>query len=179
MVLNYRRELETNQPGALARELRDKRSDTLVRRTFDEGGLLTHRQIDRLVDAYHRRFLAYRAMTIARTEGVGAANNAHIAVIRDFLAKNPGYTVIKGWNANLDTHTRPDHYALHGQSVVGLDTPFVCKSGAQIRWPHDPEAEAKEVINCRCFPTIRIVSRARAALHGTKAVRPFAEAVTV
>jgi hypothetical protein len=172
-VLNYRQQLLDLDPAALKRGLRDKRYDRVIDSAVNNAGTLSPAVVDRAVDAYHRKMLASRAMTIARTEGVGAANNSHVESVRRWLNANPDYTVIKGWSAKLDKKTRPDHHAMHGQSVVGIDTPFVCDSGETIRYPHDPNAAAKEVINCRCFPTLRIVSRKLAAQMGMGAVRPF------
>jgi hypothetical protein len=170
-VLNYRRELEQNKPGALTRALRDQRYDGLVQRNLDENGQLTTAQIDRLTDAYHRKFLAYRAMTIARTEGVGAANNGHIATVRATLAKSPRFTVIKTWHATIDGRERHDHHELNNTSVIGLDTPFICASGDQIKWPHDPAAAARQVIKCRCYVSLHVVPRDVAAKQGVNAVK--------
>jgi hypothetical protein len=174
-VENYRRELLDNDYGALERGLRDKRFDGLVQRTFDQNGKLSIDQVDRLVDAYHRKYLAYRAMTIARTEGVGFANNGHILAVRAMLLQNPGFTVIKTWNAKRDQHTRPDHYAMHNTQVIGLETQFEAPSGDQIRWPHDQTAKARQVCNCRCTISCRLVPRALAAALGTASVQPFKE----
>jgi hypothetical protein len=159
MVDNYRDELERLDPAALQRQLRDKRFDGIIEKATADGGTLTTKQIDAAVDAYHRKFLAYRAMTIARTEGVGAANNAHVAGVRAFLEAHPDYDVEKTWMARMDKHTRHDHKELNGETVMGIDTPFTTRSGEKIRWPHDPNASAKEVINCRCFPRMRLVHR--------------------
>ncbi|MEJ0047055.1 MAG: hypothetical protein WDN04_13770 [Rhodospirillales bacterium] len=71
-VDNYRTELEQAPPDprALNRKLRDKRYDGVISRAIDEGRPLTVEEINRYVDAYHRKYLAFRAMTIARTESV-------------------------------------------------------------------------------------------------------------
>ena len=176
-VENYRDELLNNQYGALDRALRDKRFDGTIKKAFDEGSKLSVGQVDKMVDAYHRKYLAYRAMTIARTEGVGFANNGHVAAVRAMLTQNPGFTVIKTWNAKRDQHTRPDHYALHLNQVVGIDTPFRAESGDKIRWPHEPGAPARQVVRCRCTCSMRLVPKSLAAARGVASVRPFAETV--
>jgi len=165
-VMNYKGERETLNPAAIARKLRDGRFDKTLRRAIDENRPLSADQVQAMTDAYHRKFLAHRAMTIARTEGVGAANNGHIAAVDDLLEKNPGYSVIKTWIATEDERTRADHIGLHGKSVVGLHTPFICDSGDMIRWPHDQGAVARQVVNCRCTLACRLVSRRLAARRG-------------
>jgi hypothetical protein len=164
-VQRYRRQLETLDISALRRELRDRRYDGTVQRAVRDGRPLTEAQVDRMVAAYHRRFMAYRAMTVARTEGIRATNLGNIAAARAWLAENPGMTVVKTWVATKDERTRDAHRELDGRSVVGIDTPFVLSDGRTIRHPHDPEADADMVINCllpgaRVFaPAARSVSR--------------------
>lgn len=160
-VVNYRTELEDLEPNALTRALRDQRFDGPISRAMESGQLLEPDAIDRYVDAYHRRYLAYRAMTIARTEGVGGANNGQAASAIATEAENPGMTLEKTWIARKDSKTRHDHFELDGQVVLGLDTPFECDSGDEIRWPHDPRAPARQVINCRCAWVSRLVPIAR------------------
>ena len=158
-VRNYRAQLEALDPRAMQRSLRDKRFDRTVSRAITTGTPLSPEQVDKMVDAYHRRYLAYRAMTIARTEGVGAANNGHVMAMKEWLAQNPNYTVVKTWIATKDERTRPDHKALHGQESVGIDTPFRCENGDMIRWPGDQDAPARQTINCRCTLSTRIIPR--------------------
>lgn len=147
-VQNYRALLETADPRALSYELRDKRFDASVEAAAAAKQPMDQEKIDKLVDIYQRRFIAHRAMTIARTEALRAANNGHVKTVEDWLANNPDFTVAKTWIATEDDRTRPDHRGLHRQTVIGMQTPFVCESGEKIRWPHDPKGAAKEVINC-------------------------------
>lgn len=156
-VANYRAELEANHHGALVRQLRDRRFDRTVQGAIDKGNPLSPAKINQVVDAYHRRYLAYRATTIARTEGVGGASNGQAAAAAMLLEAHPGFTVEKTWMATIDGRERDDHHALNGTRVIGMDTPFVCESGDEIRWPHDPTAPARQVINCRCSFVCRLV----------------------
>ncbi len=149
-VNNYRAELEELKGGALVRQLRDRRYDGPITRAIDTGTPIPPDKIDQYVDAYHRKYLAYRAMTIARTEGVGGANNGQAAVASMLADQHPGMELRKTWVAKIDGHTRDDHRELNGKSVIGLDTPFKCDSGDLIRWPHDPRAPARQIIQCRC-----------------------------
>lgn len=158
-VVAYRAELEALNPKALKRALRDKRFDGPINKALEAGKPLDVKAVNRFVDAYHRRYLAYRAMTIARTEGVGGANNGQAVIAAAAEAEHPGMVLEKTWIAHIDTHTRDDHHELNHTSVLGLDTAFVCASGDEIRWPHDPQAVARQVINCRCAWSTRLVPR--------------------
>lgn len=67
----------------------------------------------------------------------------------------------KTWVATADSRTRPDHRALGGRTVRGLEAPFTAADGTKLRWPHDPEAPAHQTIQCRCVLTWKLVPKAR------------------
>lgn len=73
-VMNYRRMLETLDPTALQRQLRNATMDGLVRDAIDSGDLLRGDVINTMVQDYTNNYLNYRASTIAQTESVRAAN---------------------------------------------------------------------------------------------------------
>lgn len=150
MVRNFRLQLQSLDARALDRQLRDKRYDRTVRKAIDSGTPLEAEQIDKMVDAYQRRFVALRAMTIARTEALRAENYGNLAGIRQMLAENPDMTVVKTWLATEDDRTRDTHRELDGKQSLGIDTPFLTTQGSIIRYPHDPDAPPEETINCRC-----------------------------
>jgi 2'-5' RNA ligase len=91
---------------------------------------------------------AWRAERIARTEvhaAMSAAQYEGHRMLQDLL----GRPIQREWLATLgDDRTRPSHVAANGQRV-SLDEPYLV-GGAALRWPGDPEAPAREVINCRC-----------------------------
>ena len=148
-VSNYRAELERGEYGkAMARALRDRRHDPRLNRMIDQGAFLEDAQIDAMVDNYAKRVLAYRATTIARTEALRASNLGAVTNTSLFLRENPSFTVEKVWIATKDDRTRPDHVELDGKSVIGMETPFRLESGDTIRWPHDDQAPARQVVNC-------------------------------
>lgn len=147
-VINYRRELEDLRAGALARSLRDGRFDRTVRRAIDTGEPMSDEQVDRMVGAYQRRYIAYRSMTIARTESLRATNLGAAASVNEASEALPGSRIEKRWMATADSRTRDTHRALNGQTIIGLDAPFVTTAGNAIRWPLDPEAVAAETVNC-------------------------------
>lgn len=72
-VANYRRMLEGGDPGALQRALRDARFDATTRRLV-AGEDVGDAKIDRMVERYAERQLAYRARMIAQAEAQRVAN---------------------------------------------------------------------------------------------------------
>jgi len=56
------------------RRLRDFRYDKTLLRAMEQAKPLTPKQIDTMVDAYRRKYLKYRAQTIARTEALRTTN---------------------------------------------------------------------------------------------------------
>lgn len=159
-VLNYRRELEELRQGALQRSLRDHRFDSTVRRAIETGNDLAPEKIDQMVEAYQRRYIAYRSMTIARTESLRASNLGAAALVGEAVDSGAlgDARIEKVWIATRDNRTRDTHRDLNGKSVVGLQTPFITSAGNSIRWPHDPEAVAAETVQCRCSIGYRVTT---------------------
>jgi hypothetical protein len=164
-VRTFRFQLDALDPRVMGRALRDRRFDPTVQKALDGGPPLTEEQVDKMVAAYHRRTLAYRATMIARTEAIRAANVGGVAGMRAQLEETPDFTVVKTWQATTtDDRTRDSHVELHGKEVEGLDTPFIIQhpvTGATItiRWPHDTEASAEETVQCRCTLKFRLVPK--------------------
>ncbi len=156
-VENYRDELINGDPGALDRELRDRRSDSKVQRNID-GKQLTTAEIDKLVAGYKSRMIAMRATAISRTESLRSAQYGAFASINAMLAEPSmaGMTVEKSWLATSDGKTREAHRECNGKKVIGLETPF--SNGLIIPHDDDPNIPADEVINCRCTATFRIIA---------------------
>lgn len=176
VVANFRAALSGPRPAAkaLTYALRDHRFDASIEKAIRAKQPLDQAHVDKMVDAYTRRMLAYRAMTIARTESIGAANNSHAQWIKAQLDAHPEMTCVKTWMATLDDRTRPDHRGLHRHTVIGYETPFIAPSGEQIRWCHDPKAAADQIINCRCICIFHLVPRENVARAGTTAIsHPF------
>ena len=80
-----------------------------------------------------------RAATIAQTE-TGRAENG--ATMEQFAAS--GIENIE-WVSSLDDATRASHVSVHGENIQRGGT---FSNG--LRYPHDPDARASEVVNCRC-----------------------------
>lgn len=151
-VRKYRRELETGDPNALTRTLRDRRFDRTVARSIREGQPLTSDQVNRMVTAYENRALKYRADAIGRTETLRSLNASSEQAMLQAIdeGKVEARTVTKKWVAHLDGRTRDTHIALNGQTVP-IGGVFQSPSGAQLRYPGDPRAPAAETISCRCY----------------------------
>lgn len=98
-------------------------------------------EIDDIFDHAHK----VRAMTIARTEVLGATNFAAIQTYRQIGVP------YKAWLATLDERTRDTHAEAHGQRVP-INEKFEV-GGYRMNHPGDPTAPAKEVVNCRCTVT--------------------------
>lgn len=150
VVENYRRLLEQGSKQALDRALRDRRFD----RTIQSGKPLSQAQIDKMVEAYRKKYIRYRAETIARTEAGKAVSEAQEEALRQTM-EDVGFTaddVVRTWHATRDSRTRDTHNYLNGKKVK-YNQPFKSSSGAFLRYPRDPNGPASEVVNCRCTVT--------------------------
>lgn len=148
-VRNMRRALESDPSEALRFTRRDRRFDSLLRRSER----LTQAQIDRILTAYSNRLLLSRGRTIAVTERGAAINQGRVDAYANALEKyglGPD-AVIKEWqHTNRAVFDRPTHMNANKQRVRGLYTPFNV-SGLSCQFPHDPSLPPSESVNCRCI----------------------------
>lgn len=103
-------------------------------------------QLAARVRTFANDFSEARALTIARTEVVAAANQGSLAQVQ--LAGFSDLEAEKRWLATDDARTRPEHLKADGQ-VVGLSQAFHV-GGEYLQFPGDPTGRADNVINCRC-----------------------------
>lgn len=96
-----------------------------------------------------------RAIRIARTEIVRAANIGHQVAARQFP-----FEVNKKWLAATDTRTRDSHIKVNGLMVdeddyfkVAIYKKKLIVGYDQMLAPGDPEADPSNTINCRCRVT--------------------------
>ena len=89
--------------------------------------------------------VAARAEAIARTELTRMYNLANHGTMQQLPEQ---YKAAKGWVATGDNRTRPSHRKAHGQ-VVPVGGKFDV-GGVAMAHPGDPDAPAKETVNCRC-----------------------------
>jgi hypothetical protein len=90
-------------------------------------------------------FSINRAITVARTEILGATNHVDF-----YYNVNTGIYYAKKWRTSLDESVRKTHQLAEGQ-VVLINEAFNV-GGFQLMYPGDTEhgAPAEEIINCRC-----------------------------
>lgn len=161
-VANYRRALERvgKEPGAgtdaLGRALRDKRSDAMIRRAVKEKQPLSADRIDLMVSRYSDRYVKHRAEVIGRTEAMRAVNQGNEEAYRQAIADGTirAEQLDRTWRTRLDGRERRTHRFLNGVKAAWGEA-WVTENG-QIKYPGDPDAPAKETIQCRCAILTRI-----------------------
>jgi uncharacterized protein with gpF-like domain len=104
-------------------------------------------RISVVLDATNTEQWAWRAVTVARTETVGALNAGRTDAF-GAVAEELGGPFEQMWLATLDNRTREDHREADGQTV-GLGEPFIV-GGEPLAFPGDPSGSAANIINCRC-----------------------------
>ena len=149
---------DSRPSDALSRDLRDRRFDPSIIRAADTNVPLTAAHKDKMVARYRERLVNFRAKMIARTEALRAT---HAGIHEAFMqAVDGGHLyadeIVREWDATRDSRTRPDHTAAHGQKR-GLNKPFLV-GGSSMMYPGDPNAPARQVINCRCGVATKIVA---------------------
>jgi hypothetical protein len=165
MVDRYRGLLEDNNARALELVLRDRRYDPGLERAIDADEVLPGARIDTMVDRYRQRLLQLRSETIARTEAGRIAELTRFNAMGQ-VAERAGIgrdLIVKVWQSTNDPRRRETHEGLEGQARL-LDDPFDSESGATLMYPHDNDAPASEVINCRCTVAYQVFSTAAEAI---------------
>lgn len=157
-VANYRRMLTNLDSAVLSRALRDKRFDGTVRNAIARGNPLTEQQIDRMVDRYEQKMLAYRARVIGSTEALAAVNAGEAEMWRQAVDKglNPR-EIEQQWHTLVDGRQRDSHGYMDGQ-VRALGEAFMSGNGVALRYPGDSSAPAREVASCRCVVSRRFLA---------------------
>lgn len=108
---------------------------------------------------YKNALLQQRAETVAVTETASAVNNARDETWQQ-LAESQGLNssaVVKTWrHARGSKDGRETHISINGQSVRGLNTPFILSDGSVMQFPHDSAGGARNNINCACHAEFRL-----------------------
>lgn len=132
-IVKKRKALLSETPGKLR---------SRVTRSITEG-LEAGEGVDQIAKRIKQDFSAFtssKALTVARTEVAGAANEARFEVFRE-------EGVVKhAWVTAHDEAVRDSHAAQDGQ-VVKVGEEF--DNG--LLYPGDPNGDASETINCRCI----------------------------
>ena len=158
-VANFRRLLEQGSARALTRQLRDRRFDGSIRRAISGDRALSADQIDRMVDRYYTRSLAFRAEAIARTESLQAVDAAGDRAFQQAIdAGLIDDELSQTWHTAGDARVRvPSHTFMSGQ-VRPFGQPFLSGTGNLLRYPGDPRAPGHDTIKCRCTKSTRFTS---------------------
>lgn len=90
---------------------------------------------------------AKNAKRIAQTERTRLQSQARNDKLKE--AEDAGVTVMKEWSCAMMTTSRESHIALDGKRVK-MGEKFRTIWGNDLEFPGDPNAPAKEVINCHC-----------------------------
>jgi len=155
-VGNYRRLLETNSRGALARQLRDRRFDPSITRATRTGVPLSPEKVNMMVDRYRLRYLKYRAETIARTESLRAVHAGSEELYAQAIDNGTlrADELTRQWVTARDERVRGSHIAMNEQRQP-VGQPFISGDGHMLLYPGDPNAPGSESIQCRCAVTTR------------------------
>lgn len=156
-VASYRRALETGDfANALARELRDGRSDRTLRVAMRDGEAIDAAQIDAMVERYRRNYVTFRAETIARTEALRVVHQGADEMLQQAIeaAQIEVGSIELVWLAGAPPRTRNWHAVMNGQTRR-IGEPFESGQGNALRYPGDPNAPASETVSCRCRRSAR------------------------
>lgn len=128
IIASFRAALEEGRfADALGRTIRDKRFDRTLQR-LAQGGKLTPAQVEKMVAAYRRKLVAWRAETFARTAAIQAANEASAVAWHEAVASGaiPAAEVRRYWVIAEDERTCKvcDGIAKAHPLGVGLAEPF-------------------------------------------------------
>lgn len=144
---------------AISRALRDGRGDKTVLAAARAGRPIPPAKIDWMVKRYAERFVKHRSEVIGRTEAMRAVNQGNEEAYRQAIADGTlrADQIRREWRTRLDGRERRTHMMLNGE-VRGWGETWVTENG-ELRYPGDPEAPAKETIQCRCAILTRISTR--------------------
>jgi hypothetical protein len=142
--------------NALGRALRDGRGDKTILAAARAGRKIPAAKIDWLVTRYTQRYVKHRSEVIGRTEAMRAVNQGNEEAYRQAIASGEikAEQLRREWRTRMDGRERRTHMFLNGQ-VRGWGETWVTENG-ELRYPGDPEAPAKETIQCRCALLTRI-----------------------
>jgi len=133
------------------RRLRDRRFDSIVRQSFENGTPLPKATREKITARYSDRMLKHRGDNIARTETLAALNEASDEALRQIVDEGlaPVNAVTRIWRHSFSLNERPGHLRMSGQKR-GINEYFHNPlTGAMLK--HPGEGSASEVVNCRCY----------------------------
>lgn len=137
----------------------DRRFDARVRRAIAEGRALDKTTIDKITKAHDARLLKARGATIAKDQAFTAQAQGRDEAYRQLAESDKVESVKKRWGHNTAKDARHDHAELDGLEI-DLDEEFPMGNGDTLKYAHDPAADAKHKLGCRCN-TVYIVKYRR------------------
>lgn len=141
-VRNFRTYLEEGKfKTALDRKLRDKRFDRTLQKLAGTDGRLPKAQVDKMVDAYRRRMIAFNAETHARSAAIDALKKGQDLSWADAVEKGyvDGTRLRKRWVTVGDSRVRPEHAAMNGEEAAWDEA-----------YPNGDSTPGENDYNCRC-----------------------------
>lgn len=125
--------------------------NVIIHRGIDEGLSIPEiaDDVDTVLNANRSEQWRNRAVTVARTETIGATNAGAFYGAADLARERQDPNPEKIWISTVgDGRTRETHRVADKQRVP-LFQPFIV-GGFPLMFPGDPSGPAHEVINCRC-----------------------------
>lgn len=150
-VANMADDLANLDTRYFSRKLRDRRFDSVVRKSIDEGKPLSQATRTKIIERYEDRMLKHRGDTIGRTEALRAVNEASDEALRQVVDEGlaPRNAVIRIWRHSFSANEREGHAMMSGQER-GVDEYFLNPiTGIPLKHPGD--GPGSETINCRCY----------------------------
>ncbi len=148
---NYRDMLESLDPGALERQLRNFLEDDNVQAALDAGQPMDSAMVDKLTNDYIDNYIDYRAETIAQTEATRAVNLGLQDSYQQAIDRGvfPSEAVRQFWRINPDACEICQSIPDMNPDGVAMDEAFDSIDGPQDA-PPDPHPH--------CFCSLEIVT---------------------
>lgn len=150
-----------HQDGTLGLKYKvNKATENRILAAWRKGEAVPEDQAAIIRKQYYNALLKDRADTIAETETGNAVMSARAEEWQQF-AESQGVStdaIIKTWQhrRGASKYHRPDHLAMSGVAVRGLNTPFTFPDGTLMQHAHDPDAGPEHIIQCGCDTEYRI-----------------------
>lgn len=134
-------------------------TEKAILRAYAAGGAVPEAQQIKAAQQYSNKLLSERAQMVARTETGQAVMSARAEEWRQAAEKlgYPPEAISKTWrHGSGSPEARPDHEAMNGKTVQGLNTPFVFPDGAAKQHALDGVGGAKHDAACGCGTDFRL-----------------------
>lgn len=144
----------------LGRKLRDRRFDRTVLKAIQNETPIPEDKIRKMSEAYNRKFVAFRAETVARDQALRALQDGQEEALQQ--AMDQGVVrddeIRREWVTAGDARVRNHHQRIPAMNRGGrprgqaFQTPL-----GPLRYPRDPQGAPSNTIQCRCSLVPRIV----------------------